>query len=63
MSVQNTELLADKGKDVAMYTNDGVYKVRVGAHCEKLIQMKAELIGEWRRFTSEDKKRVVFERV
>lgn len=42
---------------------DGVYKVRNGNHNEKLIRMRADISGEYRRFTEDNGNRVVFVRV
>jgi hypothetical protein len=42
---------------------DGVYKVRFGNHHERVIQVRADMNGEYRRFTEEDGKRIVFIKV
>jgi hypothetical protein len=43
--------------------SDGVFKVRTGNHGEKLIQLRAGSNGEYRRFTEDGGKRVIFEKV
>lgn len=65
MSTQNTDILADQGKELGLSnsTSDGVYKVRLGNHSEKMIQVRSDMAGEYRRFTEEDGKRIVFVKV
>lgn len=67
MSTQNTDVLFDQKRNcdnsITPTNGDGVYKIRIANHLEKVIQMRADLSGEWRRFTSEDGKHVVFEKV
>jgi hypothetical protein len=46
-----------------METSDGVYKVRSGQHREKLIQVRADMAGEYRRFTEDNGQRIVFQKV
>ena len=42
---------------------DGVYKVRVGNKQEKIIQVRADMAGEYRRFTEDNGNRIVFVKV
>ena len=42
---------------------DGVFKVRKGNFDEKLIQVRKDIKGTYRRFTEDDGKRIVFVRV
>ena len=43
--------------------NDGDFKVRTGNNNEKLLQVRASMSGEYRRFTEDDGARIVFVKV
>jgi hypothetical protein len=42
---------------------DGVYKVRSGVNGEKLIQVRPGTTGEYRRFTEDNGKKIIFVKV
>ncbi|MDD3962486.1 MAG: hypothetical protein PHT77_11570 [Bacteroidales bacterium] len=42
---------------------DGVFKVRKGNHDEKVVQVRSDLKGVFRRFTEDDGTKVVFVKV
>jgi hypothetical protein len=41
----------------------GIYKVRKGPSGEKLIQVRSDMYGEYRRITEDDGKKIVFVKV
>jgi hypothetical protein len=42
---------------------DGVYKVRTQTNGAKMLQVRKDLSGEYRRFTEDDGKKIVFVKV
>lgn len=42
---------------------DGVYKVRKGTNDVRLLQIRSDMRGEYRRFTEDGGKRIVFVKV
>lgn len=46
-----------------MEENDGVYKVRSLNNNEKVLQVRSNMGGEYRRFTEDEGKRIVFVKV
>lgn len=46
-----------------MEENDGVYKVRSLNNNEKVLQVRSNMRGEYRRFTEDEGKRIVFVKV
>ena len=42
---------------------DGVYRIRTGNNHEKLIQVRADMSGEYRRLTEDDGERIIFQKV
>ena len=42
---------------------DGVFKIRSGHKFEILIQVRADMAGEYRRFTEDDGERIIFQKV
>lgn len=46
-----------------MEENDGVYKVRSLNNNEKVLQVRSNMSGEYRRFTEDEGKRIVFVKV
>lgn len=45
------------------YKGDGVYKVRTGNKHEKIIQIRADMAGEYRRFTEDNGNKITFIKV
>jgi hypothetical protein len=48
---------------MSLTESDGVFKVRTGNHSEKLLQVRASMSGEYRRFTEDNGNKIIFVKV
>ena len=55
--------MGEPAQPVSEEVADGVYKVRTQTNGAKMLQIRKDLSGEYRRFTEDGGKRIVFVKV